>query len=540
MKKKEIILVFTLVFLFFSFGFLYAEVFHVTNGDEFQEALTDAADNDEDDTIFMATGIYQRISSSGFHYANFEYNSVEEQSLALRGEPGTSASDVIIDANSSGFCLSIIASTLHSPGEGIEDIVGDISITGIKLQNGNCIGETSGLRIIAVDHRVIINNCEIANNITGEDYGGVCIDSAIICMENNKILYNTCYDFRDIRENIIGCGGGLSISAFYTSFLKNNIIAYNSLITSLIEYDYCNGGGVYIYYYNLDDGSFSFINNTIYGNLADKGGGIYFLGANDTVLNFYNNIVYNNTARSPDNGNDISIRHFSEPTSTHIRINSHNNNYSGIVYKSILDGSYLPIDESSDNLNVDPGFVNARAGNFHLSPTSQMIGAGTEVVPTPPGLPDYDIDGYDRIYGSTIDIGADEYGLCYDFRLPFKARIIIMDIIEPEMDIKDVEKLEMKGMVFNENNDKGEIWILQVSKEGIKYFTKSKGWTTEKSAFYQGIIDKQTEFEINKFVISKTGLYDFYIIADKKIDGKITPDSFVIDSKTLLVIDDKQ
>lgn len=63
--------------------------------------------------------------------------------------------------------------------------------------------------------------------------------------------------------------------------------------------------------------------------------------------------------------------------------------------------------DGDDNMDADPGFVNAGAGNYHLLATSCMIAKGTSSPVS--GLPELDIDAQDRVYGARVDVGADEY-----------------------------------------------------------------------------------------------------------------------------------
>jgi len=58
------------------------------------------------------------------------------------------------------------------------------------------------------------------------------------------------------------------------------------------------------------------------------------------------------------------------------------------------------------NVFANPLFVAPSAGDYHLSPGSQMIDAGTSM-----GAPTTDYDGDPRPVGIALDIGADEYSL---------------------------------------------------------------------------------------------------------------------------------
>lgn len=58
------------------------------------------------------------------------------------------------------------------------------------------------------------------------------------------------------------------------------------------------------------------------------------------------------------------------------------------------------------NISVDPLFVDAAAGDYHLSPMSPCIDAG---IPFGLAATQLDIDGQPRLIGAGFDIGADEF-----------------------------------------------------------------------------------------------------------------------------------
>ena len=78
----------------------------------------------------------------------------------------------------------------------------------------------------------------------------------------------------------------------------------------------------------------------------------------------------------------------------------------GTVQYSDVQGGYT----GKGNINADPLFVNASAGDFHLTAGSPCINAGSSTAPTGFTLPATDFDGKNRIVGSAPDIGAYEYG----------------------------------------------------------------------------------------------------------------------------------
>ena len=73
-----------------------------------------------------------------------------------------------------------------------------------------------------------------------------------------------------------------------------------------------------------------------------------------------------------------------------------------VVTHSIVAGGFA----GEGNLDMDPLLANPHNGDFHISCASPCVDAGLNATPD---LPLTDLDGDDRIYGRTVDIGADEF-----------------------------------------------------------------------------------------------------------------------------------
>ncbi len=61
---------------------------------------------------------------------------------------------------------------------------------------------------------------------------------------------------------------------------------------------------------------------------------------------------------------------------------------------------------TAGNLSVDPAFVDAAGGDFHLTALSPCRGAGDPAVA---GLPPRDIEGDPRIVAGAVDMGVDQF-----------------------------------------------------------------------------------------------------------------------------------
>jgi hypothetical protein len=170
--------------------------------------------------------------------------------------------------------------------------------------------------------------------------------------------------------------GGLIFSVAGTVTLQDNLVTG---ITS-------PGGAIYVG--GEATVAIHFTNNTIVGNTATSSGaaGMVYLGASSNVpMDASNNILW-------DNGDVPSLDFIN-----------------GAVL--LTDNDYERIDASlgagsSGNVSVDPGF--AGNGDFHLGASSTLLGVGTLIPPG--GLTTYDIEGRDRTWNSTIDLGAYERG----------------------------------------------------------------------------------------------------------------------------------
>ena len=146
------------------------------------------------------------------------------------------------------------------------------------------------------------------------------------------------------------------------------------------------------------------INCTIGNNAisATQGGPINIIGTG-SELNIYNSILYGNYPRNIWIGNEIE-------------------DYPNIVniYNSLVeDGedscfSLYPWDEINfveNNLvgDTDPLWIDSGDYPFQLSTGSPCIDAGTLNLPAGIELPEFDLAGFPRIYGDTIDMGAYEW-----------------------------------------------------------------------------------------------------------------------------------
>jgi len=365
--------------------------FHVTTAAGFQSALFEADENGQDDTIWLAAGTYT---------GNFEYNPQDGMSLTIKGEPGTTAEDVILDGGGSGEVLYLSGS---SGGD-------SVYIEGLTIQNG---GE-SGLFVSFENESLDITLSEVVIQNNSNEYrgGGIHLkllgDSDLnVWIWNSVIRHNQSPGFTNGTQ---GRGGGIYAASVY----GNNTIDL-FIVNSLIYENEANwtGGGIDLMAAEVYDNNVTravLVNSTITGNVSDMhdtgydpGGGIRVAayGGNGALasLDLYNTIVYGNSSLGgEEGGQDLYVRQ-SLPGDATV-----NASYCDIGDVDADTGTYSPISV----LAADPAFVDPSSDDYHLSGGSPCIDAGTAAVPSPPGLPFTDIEGNPRNTGTAPDMGAYE------------------------------------------------------------------------------------------------------------------------------------
>jgi predicted outer membrane repeat protein len=207
----------------------------------------------------------------------------------------------------------------------------------------------------------VLNNCIFTNNSALYSGGGISNSTS-----SSPTLNNCAF-----HDNSAGNqGGGMRNDNYSSPVLANCLFEGNQAVS---------GGGIYNHYSWL-----TLTNCTFTGNIAtDTGGGLF---------NNYNSTPsLSNTILWGDTPNEIYNTFYS---------------FSSVTYSDV-QGGYL----GEGNIMVDPRFVDALNGDYHLSPYSVCIEAGSNAAPN---LPDYDFEGDPRILDgngdgtAVVDMGMDE------------------------------------------------------------------------------------------------------------------------------------
>jgi hypothetical protein len=396
-------------------------IWNITKGTKYltiQQAINDSSDKD---TIIAGLGCY-------FETINFGTKKI----VLCSTEPNDwdIAEKTIIDANQSDSAVVIAGN------QDANTILKGFTITGGNAQNGH----GGGIWCYAspkIEHNIIRDNyayykggglyfssnqCHpsvtdnrIMNNWS--DYGGAmfCDTDSSATLENNHITdnYSTfaggaicCGAYagqtqiinNEITGNSSWTGGGLA-----SENLGNLIKIYGNLFCG--NYASGRGGAILTMY-----GDPNIINNTIANNRSLIGAGISIeTGSSPQIIN--NTIAFNQFGR----GIYCSGTHpYAIPVISNDVYGNQMGNYGGILPNQTgING----------NISVDPNFVNIGywldpntpadfdddvfiGGNFHLLPVSACIDAAdSNYVPSQLVT---DIDGEERIFGQTVDIGSDE------------------------------------------------------------------------------------------------------------------------------------
>jgi parallel beta-helix repeat protein len=265
--------------------------------------------------------------------------------------------------------------------------VSNLSLSNNTVSSNATTDQGGGVFVCCDTVTVTLNNNLISNNLTSDQGGGVfvcCGPITQVTLLNNIISHNMA-GVADSDE-----GGGVYISGGPTAVMINNVISSNTATNE--------GGGIFV----SDVTTATIVNNTVQGNTSNNsGGGVFASLATGERIDIYNNIVWNNQAVQ---GADLYLNNDADADLMPATVNLFNNDFDQGAAGIFIQLPF-PIDPSNLN-NVDPLFVDAVNGNYHLLSGSPVIDKGDNNAPS---IPATDHDENPRIINGVVDMGAFEF-----------------------------------------------------------------------------------------------------------------------------------
>ncbi|MBB3913248.1 M10 family metallopeptidase C-terminal domain-containing protein [Rhizobium fabae] len=366
-----------------------------------------AADLKPGDEVVVKPGTYNEsinFDKDGSAAADITLRS-EVPGAALIRAPAGSYTGISVNANYvtiDGFDIK------GGTGDGIEaNNVHHVSILNNKVHDS---GE-SGIQFNYSDFVKIIGN-ETYNNASTGWFSGISI------YENRNITGDTSTTgYRNIVQNNISHdnvtktgahtdGNGIIIDDFQSTQTDGHPnYTFKTLVDNNLVYE--NGGkGIQVAWSD----SVTVQNNTAYHNNQDPLNDGTWRGELSNAQSSNNTWVNNVAVADPSvNQNNTAVDNTSYGGYTNANtVWANNITYNGTAGQDSVrtdGGNAMPSATNGNKLGVDPKFVGAASGDFHLGSGSSAIDGGT----TKYGVGSVDLDGHTRVVG-TVDMGAYETG----------------------------------------------------------------------------------------------------------------------------------
>ena len=246
----------------------------------------------------------------------------------------------------------------------------------IQIKNSIIRGNEAyyGGGILNYKSKLLLENCEIKDNIAVNGGGLAFFNNSITTMNGNKIIDNEA-------EN----GGGMLLQYCTYDQLKNNLFAENTA-----EF----GGGIYL----THSVAFLCMNTIARNHASEEGGGMYFNYNSNPEVN--STIIYYNTDGNTSGAHQVCLAHTTnDPTFNHCNIAGGVEGFTGSGSGTNYSGSLIGC------VDGNPLFKDMYFGDYSLTWYNYPYDDDTKSICIDNGCPSNDPDP-DK---SCCDIGANSF-----------------------------------------------------------------------------------------------------------------------------------
>lgn len=330
----------------------------VAERDVFVNQTILSGDLNNNDTGVDYTGMNR--GDNTYHVMQLNANNVTLDGLTIKDGHANAASG--LNAQGGAILISVTSSGLILKNCNIVD---NVSV------NGGAIKST-----FDTNATVVIENCKFQNNVGRYGCG------AYLITNNNRALTinitNSLFS-NNVSKDFSGTSQGYTGSSVWLRAHGTN----SSISTTITNCTFANNTDIATHPNSTQRGTLAVSRNT----------------SNNSTHNVIisNSIIYNNIGTGNITTLDINRGHVNYPSSV-------------LVYNSIGEDNFSTINTSNliNTSNADPLFINASSNDFTLQSGSPAVDAGDNSS-LPAGIT-IDLLGNQRIFNSTVDMGAYEFG----------------------------------------------------------------------------------------------------------------------------------